>query len=109
MKKIFFLLFVVALLILSACKPDVSDVNVLAKCLTEKGVKMYGAEWCGHCQNQKKMFGEAFQFVNYIDCDKNVQACDEAAVRGYPTWLINGQKYEGEQTLEELASAAGCN
>jgi hypothetical protein len=22
-----------------------------AKCLTEKGVEMYGASWCSHCQN----------------------------------------------------------
>ena len=109
MKKIFFLLFVLSLLILSACQSDVSDTETIAKCLTGKSVAMYGAEWCGHCQNQKKMFGEAFQYVNYVDCDKNAPACDEAGIRGYPTWIINGQKYEGEQTIEELISIAGCD
>lgn len=29
-----------------------------AKCLSEKGVKFYGAFWCSHCANQKAMFGK---------------------------------------------------
>ena len=27
-----------------------------AKCLNEKGLKLYGASWCPHCQEQKQMF-----------------------------------------------------
>ena len=33
----------------------------LAKHLSKTGAKMYGAFWCGHCANQKEVFGkEAF-------------------------------------------------
>jgi len=74
-----------------------------AKYLTEQNVKMYGTEWCPHCKNQKKLFGSSFQYIDYIDCDKNRQECLSAGVQGYPTWKINSQNYPGEQSLERLA------
>ena len=78
-----------------------------AKYLTEQGIVMYGTEWCPHCKNQKELFGNSFQYINYIDCDKNQRACDEAGVSGYPTWKINGQNYPGVQSLEKLAQSLG--
>lgn len=80
----------------------------LAKCLTEKGVKMYGTEWCPHCQNQKKAFGDAFQLINYIDCDERREECINAGVKGFPTWEVNGSLYSGEQPLPRLAALAEC-
>ena len=59
---------------------------------------MYGAEWCSHCKNQKKLFGNSFQYVNYVDCDKNSKECKEAGISGYPTWKVNGQNYSGTTT-----------
>jgi 2-hydroxychromene-2-carboxylate isomerase len=31
-----------------------------------------------------------------------VQACSDIGIRGFPTWVINGKNYEGEQSLENL-------
>jgi protein-disulfide isomerase len=31
-------------------------------------------------------------------------ACDAAGVKAFPTWVINGQKIEGQQSLEALAA-----
>ena len=39
-----------------------------AKCLATKQAKMYGLYWCPHCIEQKEMFGEAFQYVPYVEC-----------------------------------------
>jgi len=36
--------------------PGKTDYSEFAKCLTQKGAKMYGTFWCPHCQNQKKEF-----------------------------------------------------
>jgi len=81
----------------------------LASCLSENGVKMYGTERCGHCKNQKKLFGDAFSLVDYTDCDADKQACVDAWVRGFPTWVdADGNAYPGTQNLEKLASVAGC-
>lgn len=90
-----------------------SENNALAKCLTEKGAKMYGAYWCPHCNDQKTEFGSAFQYITYVECDPqgqnaNPQACSDAGVGGYPTWVIDGKKYEGAQSLDNLKSLAGC-
>ena len=75
--------------------------------LTQQGVKMYGTDWCGYCKDQKKLFGDSFQYVDYVNCDKDRQECSDAGIRGYPTWKINGQSYSGLQSLEKLAQLSG--
>lgn len=79
-----------------------------AKCLTENGAKMYGTEWCGYCKNQKEVFGSSFQFVDYVDCDKNKAECSATGITGYPTWVINGNSYPGMKPLDSLADISGC-
>ena len=94
-----------------------NSLDEFAKCLTEKGVKFYGAYWCGHCANQKQMFGDSMKFVNYIECEKKpgssrgdiVDACKEAKIEAYPTWDFSGDKRElGEMPLESLGELSGC-
>ncbi|KAH8965131.1 hypothetical protein BDL97_04G102900 [Sphagnum fallax] len=88
----------------------------LAKHLRSIGAKMYGAFWCSHCFEQKQMFGkEAMKYVEYVECfpegyRKGVQiakACEAANIQGFPTWIINGQQFSGEQELSQLAEASG--
>ena len=90
----------------SAVKSDGSEE--LARCLTENGAKLYGASWCPHCQNQKALFGEAGQYLPYIECTEKPEECRAASITAYPTWIINGEKYMGEKSLEELKSLSGC-
>ena len=78
-----------------------------AQYLTEQGAIMYGTEWCPHCKNQKALFGNSFQYINYIDCDKESNICDAAEVKGFPTWEIDGRLYPGEQSFEELSLYSG--
>lgn len=89
------------------------DTEALAKCLTASGAKMYGAYWCPHCQDQKTEFGTAVEYLPYVECDvkgpnAQVQACNDAGITGYPTWIINGKKYQGAQSLDKLKELAGC-
>ena len=82
----------------------------LAQCLKDKNVVMYGAAWCGHCQNQKKLFGESFSLVPYVECPDNIQQCLDLRIDGYPTWIWpDGTRLEGEQSLETLAEKSGCS
>jgi len=86
----------------------------LAKCLTAKGVRMYGAYWCPHCADQKKLFADAFQYIKYTECaaggpNADPAACDKAGVESYPTWTIPGGKtISGTQPLADLAKWANC-
>lgn len=87
----------------------------LAACLTEKGTKMYGAYWCPHCQDQKKLFGSSFAKVTYIECSLpggqgQTQVCQDAGINGYPTWEFgDGSRMEGALSLETLAQKSGCS
>jgi len=89
-----------------------ANYDNFAKCLTEKGVAMYGASWCSHCQNQKNMFGSSFKYVNYVECSNSdgtqTDVCKKAGITGYPTWIVNGKVYSGEKTIQELSSLSGC-
>jgi uncharacterized membrane protein/glutaredoxin len=81
----------------------------LARHLTETRAQMFGAYWCPHCIDQKEMFGkEAFKLVDYVECDpkgknQRAQLCKAENIKGFPTWKIDGQLYEGEKDLQKLA------
>jgi glutaredoxin len=88
---------------------DPKKIEALAKCLTQKGVAMYGAYWCPHCQRQKKLFGDSFKYVSYVECTKDIKKCQEKKIEGYPTWIFkNGERIKGEATFEELAKKTAC-
>ena len=84
----------------------------LAKHLTEVGAIMYGSYRCPHCAAQKELFGEAFKYIRYVECDPtskeaNLALCLEKGIRGYPTWEIRGNFYPGMRSLEELSRLSG--
>ncbi|MBU0533137.1 hypothetical protein KKB44_06610 [Candidatus Micrarchaeota archaeon] len=87
------------------------NYDTFAQCLAEKGVIMYGAYWCGHCNNQKAMFGDSWQYVDYIECSTSTgqaQECTDADITGYPTWEFSGQKVPGELSFEDISRYSGC-
>jgi uncharacterized membrane protein len=94
----------------------------LARHLKTIGAKMYGAYWCPHCYEQKKVFGvEAIADIPYIECapdgkEAQPDLCQAIAPQiekaigqkfGFPTWEINGKFYPGQQPLTELAKISG--
>ncbi len=96
-----------------------ADIADLAACLASKNITMYGADWCPHCQNEKKAFGDAFKQIPYVECPDNPQKCLDAGIKGYPTWVwpdgysptgspVKGKRLEGEQGIEKLAEASEC-
>ena len=85
-----------------------------AKCLKDKGTVFYGAFWCPHCQNQKKLFGPSAKYLNYVECSTSdgkdqLQICNKEKIKAYPTWQFqDGSKEEGELTLQQLADKSDC-
>lgn len=90
------------------------ELSALASCLTDGGVKFYGAFWCPHCQDQKRDFGDAVEQVPYVECatpDGRGQnpECAAAEIESYPTWVLaNGERIPGRVSLASLAAATGC-
>ena len=80
----------------------------LAKHLGGLDAKMYGSYKCPHCTDQKKEFGTAFKFIEYVECDNrganaNPSLCFAKGISSYPTWEIKGRFYQGQYTLSRLA------
>ena len=90
--------------------------DAFARCLSNRGVKMYGAYWCPHCQEQKEKFAASFEYVPYIECGVKgdphgqSQACKDENVKHYPTWQFppTGERVERVFSLEELSDRTGC-
>jgi uncharacterized membrane protein/glutaredoxin len=93
--------------------PEDPTARALAVHLTQSGVKMYGAFWCPHCQQQKEIFGSSAERLPYIECSPDGQnspqasACRAEHIESYPTWVINGKHIEEVMTLKQLADATG--
>ena len=87
-----------------------------AKCLTDRGVKFYGAWWCPHCTEQKEEFGASIDGAPYVECgvkgstSAKTQVCKDAGITRYPTWQFppTGERVERVFTLEELRDRTGC-
>lgn len=86
----------------------------LAQCLTNKGAKFYGAFWCSHCGEQKRLFGEAAKSLPYVECSNpdhsQNELCTSAGVDNkYPTWSFpDGTRHEGGLRPKALAEMSGC-
>lgn len=85
-----------------------SQYNNFAKCLTDAGMVFYGSDQCGHCQDQKEMFGGAIDYIDFVNCDFS-EECDEKDIMYYPSWAFDGEVVAiGVQSFEELAEISGC-
>jgi hypothetical protein len=90
--------------------------DAFARCLSVRGVKMYGAYWCPHCTDQKEKFGASFEYAPYVECGvkgdarAKTQVCQDAGIQHYPTWQFppTGERVERVFTLEELSDRTGC-
>lgn len=90
--------------------------DAFARCLTQRGVKMYGAWWCTHCQEQKELFGASFEYAPYVECGikgdlhGTAQVCKDQDIKHYPTWQFPpmGERVERVFLLQELADRTGC-
>ena len=92
--------------------PEDPQTRALAEYLTDQNVLFYGASWCPHCQEQKRLFGASATRLPYVECSPagpntpQAPSCSRAGIQSYPTWVINGRAYPGEvMTLAQLAAA----
>jgi hypothetical protein len=114
MKLVLIALLLVSLLLISGCSTNESKDN-FAKCFTESGATFYGAYWCSHCADQKKIIGPSMKHIKYVECSLpnragQTEACKEANIQTYPTWEFGDKsRATGIYTLEQLAQKSGCN
>ncbi len=87
----------------------------LAQCLKDKGVSFYGAFWCPHCRDQKKLFANSAKLLPYVECSNpsatgQLQICTDKKIESYPTWEFpDGTRVSKVLTPEELSQKTSCS
>lgn len=90
-----------------------TQYDSFAECISNTGAKFYGAFWCPHCQDQKKLFDNSKK-LPYVECSTpdgkgRTQACIDANITGYPTWVMgDGTILDGVQQFSTLAEKTAC-
>lgn len=93
-------------------KPSIYEE--FAQCTAESGATFFGAFWCPHCLEQKRLFGKAADALPYVECSTpdrsgQTEACVEAGIESYPTWeFANGDRYPGVLSLEAISALTSC-
>jgi uncharacterized membrane protein len=96
-----------------AAEAEDPKLQALAVHLADSGAQFFGAVWCPHCEDQKRIFGASAHRLPYIECSPygrsgpQAARCQEMDIRVYPTWIINGRRYEGLLSPGELAARSG--
>jgi len=109
MKKsqIITILIIVAVIIfyLLIKSPSQNTDAETAKCIGENSV-LYIQLGCHACEIQEEMFGTNYKHLRVVDCFYEQDKC--FGITATPTWLIDGEKYLGVQSIEKLKELTGC-
>jgi len=126
--KIMVVLAVIGTALVSGCTtPPVEGYSSFAQCLTDSGVTEYGAYWCSSCSRVKRTLGDAWQKIDYVECDlkcvpdsegvlpdycngfeSQTDLCLEMGIVSLPSWVKNGEIIYTGSDLNGLADATGC-
>jgi len=89
---------------------DLVKLSEFSSCLAEKGLIIYGANWCGWTKKLAIDTLGGFDIAGeaYVECTENEELCASEGIKGYPTIKFNGEPYQGERTLEALGGATDC-
>ena len=79
----------------------------LVKCIGERS-ELYIQLGCHACETQEKMFGDSYKFLNVVDCWDERDKCIEKGIEATPTWIINGEKFRGVQSIDTLKRRTEC-
>ena len=114
------ILFVIPLIALNiaAVTKEQKDYSEFAQCINDKGINMYGSFRCGACAKTREMFGDAFQYINEIEChpqgeNAQTELCFEKQIKATPTWILEPQGVEQDRlvgfvSIENLEKLSGC-
>ncbi|MCK5043862.1 hypothetical protein KAR52_02585 [Candidatus Pacearchaeota archaeon] len=89
---------------------DLNKLRIFSSCLAEKGLVIYGANWCGWTTKLAVDTLGGFEIAGnaYVECTENTELCASEGIEGYPTIKLNGKVYSDGRTLEALGEATGC-
>jgi len=93
-----------------AAGPEKPYLKALAIHLRDSGARFYGAYWCPHCREQKELFEASADRLPYVECTPEGRTgplnftCVANEVKDFPTWIIDGRRYVGLVSVDQLAT-----
>ena len=81
--------------------------NEVVQCIA-KNSTMIISKTCSACAYQKEILGESLRYFNAIDITEHPEVIEQYGISEVPTWLIDGEKYTGVQTLKNLKELTKC-
>ncbi len=100
---------IVTLIILGIywAKGNGNSDEVVIKCIAENSQLIIKAG-CPACASQENLLKENIDKFNVTDCSVESKKCIDLGIVRVPTWIINGEKYLGAQSIEKLKELTGC-
>lgn len=88
---------------------DVLDVDKeFIECLEEKDITLYINSEDPSESLRGLQIKDYITSINIFNCLRNNQVCLERGVNEFPWWIIEGQKYYGDVSVDELKEFSGC-
>lgn len=92
------------------------ELEAFNTCLSDSGAKFYGAIWCPHCGEQKRILGYSKIETppTYIECSPVAGSpllpiCEAAKIESFPTWdFADGTRQTGTLSIEMLSEKTSC-
>lgn len=107
-KNIIMIFSIIAIILTIFLIKNNGDSNeVTLKCIASNST-LYVSKTCGHCALQKQILGTYLDHFTIIDCSDSRDKCLEAGITAVPTWIINGKKYMGKKSIQNLKELTGC-
>jgi len=87
----------------------VDELTKFVSCLKKSNFVIYGVNTCYYTQALLAQFGGKEVVASiYVDCDKDVEVCDNKKITGFPTILVNNKEIQGETTFDNFSEITGC-
>ena len=79
----------------------------IIECISNNS-RLYVSKTCSHCAQQEEILSSCLDKLEVIECTSQRERCKEDGITQVPTWIINGEKYTGTKTINEIIDLCGC-
>ncbi len=87
-----------------------TTIDDFIQCLKERGLVIYGEEWCPYCTQLAESLG-GYETADpiYVECTEERERCNEEMLGGgVPEIQIKGEMYRGSRDPRKLAEETNC-
>ena len=77
------------------------------QCIADKSIVVVSPT-CSACAKQKLILGDYLSYFDIRAIQESPELIAQYNITKIPTWIINGQRYEGVYSISSLKELTGC-